>query len=131
MNNNRMLKIMLNCRPSGRGQLGRPWKRLSDEAETGLLGRNSWHMMKILIKKLHFCRNRLIRFNSEDQNIARHPVSTLLKLTYKLPSSSETASWFKVGSHVTQISDTANTMTQCYIPEALNFKKIPLWELKI
>jgi hypothetical protein len=36
MNNNKMTKIMLNCRPNGRRQLGRPLKRLLDEAETGL-----------------------------------------------------------------------------------------------
>jgi len=32
--NNRMTRIMLNCGPVGRRQLGRPLKRLLDEAET-------------------------------------------------------------------------------------------------
>jgi len=32
-------------------------------------------------------------------------------------------SCFKIGVDVTQISDTANTMTQCHIPESLNFEK--------
>ena len=41
INLNRMLKIMLNCRPNGRRRLVRPLKRLSDEAETGLSRRNS------------------------------------------------------------------------------------------
>jgi hypothetical protein len=36
VNNNRMPTIMLNCRTNGRRRLGRPWKRLLDEAETGL-----------------------------------------------------------------------------------------------
>jgi len=36
MNENRMTKIMLNYRPNGRRQLGRPLKKLPDEAETGL-----------------------------------------------------------------------------------------------
>jgi hypothetical protein len=33
---NRMIKIMLNYRPNGRRRLGRPLKRLLDEAETSL-----------------------------------------------------------------------------------------------
>jgi hypothetical protein len=32
MNNNRMPKIMLHCRPNGRRRLERPFKRLLDEA---------------------------------------------------------------------------------------------------
>jgi hypothetical protein len=36
MNNSRMPKIMLNYRPNGPRRLGRPLKRLLDEAETGL-----------------------------------------------------------------------------------------------
>jgi hypothetical protein len=47
MNNNRMPKIMLNYRPNQRRRLGRPWKRLLAEAETGLLRRNSNKMMMI------------------------------------------------------------------------------------
>ena len=42
MNNIRMPKEMLNCRPNGRRQLGRPLKRLLDEAETGLSKPNLW-----------------------------------------------------------------------------------------
>ena len=42
MNNNRMAKIMLKYgRPNGRRRLGRPLKRLLDEAETGLSKPNS------------------------------------------------------------------------------------------
>jgi hypothetical protein len=37
MKNNRMSKIMLNCRTYGRRLLGRPLKRLLDGAETGIL----------------------------------------------------------------------------------------------
>jgi len=40
MNNNRMPKVMLNYRPAGRRRFGSPLKRLLDEAETGLSGRN-------------------------------------------------------------------------------------------
>jgi len=40
MDSSRMAKILLNCRPDGRRRLGRPLKRLLDEAETGLLGSN-------------------------------------------------------------------------------------------
>jgi hypothetical protein len=40
MNNNTMTKIMLNYRPNGRKLLGRPLKKLLDEAETGLLRHN-------------------------------------------------------------------------------------------
>jgi hypothetical protein len=41
MYSNRMAKVLLNCRLSGRRQLGRPVKRLLDEAETGL-SRTNW-----------------------------------------------------------------------------------------
>jgi len=41
MNNNRMIEIMLNCRPNGRRRFGRALKRLLDEAETGLDRPNS------------------------------------------------------------------------------------------
>jgi hypothetical protein len=44
MNNNRMPKIMLN----GRRQLGRPLKRLLDQAKTGLLWPNLWQMMMVM-----------------------------------------------------------------------------------
>jgi hypothetical protein len=36
MSSSRMAKVMLNCRPDGKGGLGRPLKRPLDEAETGL-----------------------------------------------------------------------------------------------
>jgi hypothetical protein len=36
MISNRIPKVMLNYRPNGRRRLGRPLKRLLDEAETGL-----------------------------------------------------------------------------------------------
>jgi len=39
-NNNRMPTVMLNCWPNGRRRLGRHWKRLLGEAETGLLRPN-------------------------------------------------------------------------------------------
>ena len=38
MDSSRMAKIVLNCRQNGRRRLGRPLKRLLDEAETGLSG---------------------------------------------------------------------------------------------
>jgi len=38
INYNRMPKIMLNCRPDGHRRFGRPFKRLLDEAATGLSG---------------------------------------------------------------------------------------------
>jgi hypothetical protein len=41
MNSSRMAKIMLNCRPDGRGGLGRHLKGLLDQAETGL-SRFNW-----------------------------------------------------------------------------------------
>jgi hypothetical protein len=41
MNINRMPKIMLNYRSNGRRRLGRPLKRLLDEAEAGLSRPNS------------------------------------------------------------------------------------------
>jgi hypothetical protein len=41
MNNNKMTKIMLNYRPNGRRRLGRPLKRILDEAETSLCRPNS------------------------------------------------------------------------------------------
>jgi hypothetical protein len=37
MKENRITKIMLNYRPNGRRRLGRPLKRLFDEAEKGLI----------------------------------------------------------------------------------------------
>jgi hypothetical protein len=36
MRNNRETKIMLNYKPNGRRRLGRPYKRILDQAETGL-----------------------------------------------------------------------------------------------
>jgi hypothetical protein len=41
MENNRMLKIMLNYRRNGRRRLGRPLKRQLDEDETDILRPNS------------------------------------------------------------------------------------------
>jgi len=41
MNYNRMPKIMLKCGPNERRRLGRPLKRLLDEAQTGLSRPNS------------------------------------------------------------------------------------------
>jgi hypothetical protein len=49
INKKRMPKIMLNYRPNGRRRLGRPLRRLLDEAETGLSRPNSWRMMMIMI----------------------------------------------------------------------------------
>ena len=40
MDSSRMAKIVLNCRPNGRRQLGRALKRLLDEAVTGLSRHN-------------------------------------------------------------------------------------------
>jgi hypothetical protein len=45
MNNKRITKIVLYYRPSGWRWLGRHWKRLYDEAKTGLSRSNSWGMM--------------------------------------------------------------------------------------
>jgi hypothetical protein len=42
-------KIMLNYRPIGQRRLGRPLKRQSDDAKTGLWRHNSWMMMMIII----------------------------------------------------------------------------------
>ena len=49
MDNNMMPKIMLNCRPNGRRRLGRPLKRLLDEAETGLSRPNWWRLMMMMM----------------------------------------------------------------------------------
>jgi len=49
MNNDRMPKIMLNYRPSGRIQLGRPLRRLLDETETGLSRPNPWRIIIIIV----------------------------------------------------------------------------------
>jgi len=45
MDTNIMPVVMLNCRPNGRRRFERPWKRLLDEAETGLSRPNWWRMM--------------------------------------------------------------------------------------
>jgi hypothetical protein len=42
-----MPKIMLNYWPNGRRRLGRPLKRLYDEAETGLSGPISWRLVTV------------------------------------------------------------------------------------
>jgi len=39
----------MNYRPNGRGWIGRPLKRILDEAETFLSSRNSWRMMTMMI----------------------------------------------------------------------------------
>ena len=49
MNNDGMPKIVLNYRPNGRRWLGRPLKRLLNEAETGLAKPNSWRMMMMMM----------------------------------------------------------------------------------
>jgi len=52
MNSNRMTKMMLNCRRNRRSQLGRPLKRLSDEAERGLSGPNLLIMMMMMMMQV-------------------------------------------------------------------------------
>ena len=47
-NSNKMPKVMLNYRPIGQIQLGRPLKRVFD-TETGLLWPNSWQMMMMMM----------------------------------------------------------------------------------
>ena len=49
MNNKWMPKIMLNYRSNGRRQIGRPLKRLLDEAKTGLSRPNSCQMMMMMM----------------------------------------------------------------------------------
>jgi hypothetical protein len=44
-NSKRMQKPMLNYRPNGRRRHGRPWKRILEEAETGMSRPNSGRMM--------------------------------------------------------------------------------------
>ena len=46
----RMPKVILNYRPNGRRRLGRPLKKLLDEAETGILRSKSWRMMLMIPK---------------------------------------------------------------------------------
>jgi hypothetical protein len=53
-NNNRMPKIMKNYRTNGRRRLGRPLKRLLDEAETGLSRNNWWRMMMMMMMMIYF-----------------------------------------------------------------------------
>ena len=48
MNKNRMAKIILNYSSNGRRRLGRPLKRLLDEAVTGLSRYNSWRMKMMM-----------------------------------------------------------------------------------
>jgi hypothetical protein len=50
MNSKRMAEILLNCRPKGGRQPGRPLKRLLDEVETGLSRSNWWQMKMITLK---------------------------------------------------------------------------------
>jgi hypothetical protein len=49
MNNNRTLQIMLNSRSNGCRRLGRPLKRLLDEAKTGLSKPESWWMKMMIM----------------------------------------------------------------------------------
>ena len=49
MDNNRMLKVMLNYRPNGRRRFGKPSKNLLDEVETCLWRPNSWRMMMMVM----------------------------------------------------------------------------------
>jgi hypothetical protein len=49
MKKSRMPKIMLNYRPHGQKRLGRPLKRLLDEAETGLLRPNLCRMVIMMM----------------------------------------------------------------------------------
>jgi hypothetical protein len=49
VSNNRMSKIMLNFRPNWRRRLGRPLKRLLDEAEIGISSLNSWRIMTLSV----------------------------------------------------------------------------------
>ena len=48
-NSNRVAKIMLNYVPGVGGRLGRPFKRLLDEVETGLSRPNWWRMMMMMM----------------------------------------------------------------------------------
>jgi len=41
---------MLNYRPNGYRRLGRPLRRLLDEAETGLSKPNSWRIMIMILR---------------------------------------------------------------------------------
>jgi len=54
-------KVMLNCTPNGRSQLGRPLKRLLDETKTGLSRPNWWQMMMMMIVILTLCTPSLRR----------------------------------------------------------------------
>jgi len=56
MNNNRMSKIMLNCRPNGRNRLGRTLERLLDVAGTGPSRANWWRIIMMVIYKVSCLR---------------------------------------------------------------------------
>jgi len=58
MNNNSMPKIVLRYRPNERRRLGRPYNRLLDKAERGLLRPNSRGMM-IMIFMVAFLQSDL------------------------------------------------------------------------
>jgi hypothetical protein len=49
MNSNRIAKVMLNCRPFGQRWLGKPLKRLLDQAETGMSRPNWWRIKMMMI----------------------------------------------------------------------------------
>ena len=57
-NSNWMAKVMLNYGPNGGRRLGRPLKRLIEEAETGLLRPDCWLMimMMVMITKMLLIR---------------------------------------------------------------------------
>jgi hypothetical protein len=48
INSSRITEIMLNCGPNGRRRIGRPLKRILQEAETGLL-RPKWLQMMMMM----------------------------------------------------------------------------------
>ena len=57
--NKKTPKIMLNYRPTGRRRLGRPLRRLLDEAAAGLLRSNSWRMMIMMMMMINNTYNNI------------------------------------------------------------------------
>ena len=75
---NRISIVMLNYRPNGWRRLGRPSKRLLDEAETGLLGPKSWRvmmmmMMVIKIKYLQLSKKAFLLLTAFSYNRFQQP----------------------------------------------------------